>query len=585
MALVLDDTVDAFMKSLGITLVVASLAACSAVPGVAQSNPEAVVSTDEAVPTQAQPGDVMFQIMLGEIAATRGDVETAVRSYRDAALQSQDADVAERATRIAIEYQQWGAAIEAGRHWAALEPSKRDVHRLLAGVYLRAGDAVGAADTLERVLDLSGQSFESGATSVLAALQQAADPALAVEVAEVLVERHPDSGMGYFVLGQLRADEADWTGALEAYDRSLALMPDFGRAQLARARAQQALGDDEDALDGLQGYVESNPEDAMAHQGLIQLFIATGRREEALAALDQLYENHTDRPLLSYNLGLLALELEALDRATAFFERAVKLEPGRYEAHYFLGRISDYQRDFDAAIAHYDRVTTGSNAFDAALRAAELAGRVEALDAGLERLRTLGTQATPSAQVRIALSESGLYQYHEDYDGARAALDAGLEAFPGDNDLRYARGLLLTRLGDFRGFEREMREILTSEPDNAQALNALGYSLVERNAQLDEAAELIAQAIALEPNDAAIIDSQGWLYFRQGNFSAAREQLERAYGLLEDSEIAAHLIEVYWQLGDEMSARELFGRARAADPDSDVLQSLLERIPDLGDGE
>lgn len=574
------------MKTLGLTLVVATLAACGVLPGVAQgdSEPAANDAVDSQIQgyTPRQSDGPIFQIMLAEIAATRGDLATAVESYRIAALQSADPAVAERATSLAIELQQWDIASQIGEHWATLVPDDPRVQQLLIGVYVRAADAVQAANTLERVMDMSGQSFDAGVTSMLAVLKQHADSELAVEVAEVLAERNPDSGMAFYVLGQLRMDRSDWDGALSALDRSIALQPNFGRAQIARAEVQRQRGEMEDGVDRLQRFVDVNPDDIAAKQGLVQMLVATGRDERALEVLDKVYDSHPDQALLAYNLGLLALELEAFERARKFFERAVSLESDRADGHYFLGRISEYLVEHADAIAHYDRVTTGVNVFDAALRAAELAGRSQSLEAGLDRLHSLRGLASDVGVARIALSESGLYQHYEDFDGARASLDSALESYPNDNRLRYARGLLLSRLGDFRGFEREMREILADEPDNAQALNALGYGLVERNAQLDEAAELIGRAIALEPDDPAIIDSQGWLYFRLGELDKAREYLERAFALMQDSEIAAHLIEVYWELGDRNAARELYEKARLADPNSTILQSLVDRLPVLG---
>lgn len=574
------------MKTLGLTLVVATLAACGALSGIAQGDSEPAVN--DAVASQAQgytprqSDGPIFQIMLAEIAATRGDLATAVESYRSAALQSADPAVAERATSLAIELQQWDIAAQIGEHWATLVPDDLRVQQLLIGVYVRAADAVQAANALERVLDMSGQSFDDGVTSVLAVLKQHADSELAVEVAEVLAERHPDSGMAFYVLGQLRMDRSDWDGALSALDRSIALQPNFGRAQIARAEVQRQRGEMEDGFDRLQRFVDVNPDDIAAKQGLVQMLVAMGRDERALEVLDKVYDSHLDQALLAYNLGLLALELEALERARKFFEQAVSLEPDRADGHYFLGRISDYHGEQADAIAHYDRVTTGVNVFDAALRAAELEGRSQSLEAGLDRLQSLRGLASDVGVARIALSESGLYQHYEDFDGARTSLDSALESYPNDNRLRYARGLLLSRLGDFRGFEREMRGILADEPDNAQALNALGYGLVERNAQLDKAAELIGRAIVLEPDDPAIIDSQGWLYFRLGELDKAREYLERAFALMQDSEIAAHLIEVYWELGDRHAARELYEKAHLADPNSTILQSLVERLPVLG---
>jgi Flp pilus assembly protein TadD len=126
-------------------------------------------------------------------------------------------------------------------------------------------------------------------------------------------------------------------------------------------------------------------------------------------------------------------------------------------------------------------------------------------------------------------------------------------------------------------FERDLRKVIELEPDNAHALNALGYFLVDRGKRLDEAEKYLTQAIALLPEDPAIIDSLGWLNYRKGNYDEALVLLRKAFGKLLDPEIAAHLGEVLWVTGDEKSATEIWNKGLEVTPDDGLLRGVMER--------
>ena len=126
--------------------------------------------------------------------------------------------------------------------------------------------------------------------------------------------------------------------------------------------------------------------------------------------------------------------------------------------------------------------------------------------------------------------------------------------------------------------ERELRKIIASEPDNATAINALGYTLANRTRRYDEAYELISRALALEPGEPAILDSMGWVLYRQGNYEEALDYLTRAYAAFPDPEVAAHLGEVLWVSGDTENALEIWRGGLKKDPDNAVLAETLERL-------
>ena len=157
------------------------------------------------------------------------------------------------------------------------------------------------------------------------------------------------------------------------------------------------------------------------------------------------------------------------------------------------------------------------------------------------------------------------------------AYSRGLAAFPDDLDILYARGLSWERRDDIARAEADLRRILVIEPESVATLNALGYTLADRTDRYQEALELINRARAAEPDNAAIIDSYGWVLYRLGRTEEALGELRRAYALQKDAEIGAHLGEVLWVLGKRDEARKYFEQAREIDPDNRALQRALEK--------
>jgi len=123
-----------------------------------------------------------------------------------------------------------------------------------------------------------------------------------------------------------------------------------------------------------------------------------------------------------------------------------------------------------------------------------------------------------------------------------------------------------------------LRRVIQLNPNNPVAYNSLGYTLADRTDRYEEAYELIKRAYDLAPNDPAIIDSMGWVQYRLGLYEDAIRNLDRAYELFPDHEVAAHLGEVLWVTGERSKARNLWRQALETQPDSDFIRSTMERL-------
>ena len=327
----------------------------------------------------------------------------------------------------------------------------------------------------------------------------------------------------------------------------------------------------------LEEFLERLPESGIVRMAFARMLVDAERYDEARAEFEHLVAEEPENDDARYALGLLLVQTNLLDEAARQFEALAYRESRRDAAHYYLGRIAESQERYADAIGSYRRVRRGEHRLNAQIRVAALladSGEVEAARRHLHGIRSETTQEA----VRIYSAEAGLLARFARYDEAMEIYDTSLEEFPGNPDLLYARGMLAARMDRLDVLERDMRAIIAREPDNADALNALGYTLADRTDRLEEAYALIKRAIELKPDDHYIIDSLGWVLHRLGRHREALVQLRRAMSINPDPEIAAHLGEVLWVLGNKVEARGVWSTALESAPDDEHLLDVIERF-------
>jgi tetratricopeptide (TPR) repeat protein len=275
-------------------------------------------------------------------------------------------------------------------------------------------------------------------------------------------------------------------------------------------------------------------------------------------------------------LGVLDLQEGNLDAAAARFEDLLSTGAQAYDALYFLGAVADRREDTEGALRYYSRVAGGDFALQAQGRVARIKAEQSGLDAGLAHLDEFA-RGHPQRGPDVVATRAGLASGMGDDARALAILDAGLAQYPDSLDLRMARVFALERMGKSEASIRDLRGLLADRPGDAVVQNALGYTLADRNKQLDEAAALIAAALVQMPDSAAVLDSMGWVAFRQGRLQDAVRYLERARDLGDDVEIDLHLGEAQWALGDKDAARRTWQQALERRPNDARLKQRLEQ--------
>jgi tetratricopeptide (TPR) repeat protein len=242
-----------------------------------------------------------------------------------------------------------------------------------------------------------------------------------------------------------------------------------------------------------------------------------------------------------------------------------------------MAQIAEKQKDFAAASAWLDRIENAEDIMAAQMRRASLLARQGQLPQARALLRNQPERRADDARLKL-VAEAQLLR---DFKAWQAAFDVYAEAvkrFPDDFDLLYDQAMMAEKIDRLDTMEQLLRQLIERKPDHHHAYNALGYSLAERGLRLPEAKSLIQKAVELEPNDAYIQDSLGWVEFRLGNVAQALDILKAAYAKRPDPEIAAHLGEVLWTQGQQDEAKKVWREGLLLASDNETLHATLKRF-------
>jgi tetratricopeptide (TPR) repeat protein len=566
-----------------ILIVLGPVAACAvqeykppvevAAAGPQQAEPDNV---DAGAETQSLSKELMFDILLAEIAGQRGQLDVSAPHYLQATEESNDARVAERAVQIAMYAKEFEIAKRAARRWVELDSDNLEAHKLLTALALRTGDMNEVITQMGYLLSIT-ENPEDGYRLATAIMARNSDKQAALTAMEELAAKDPDSPYAQLALSRTAILANQPEQALEAVERALQLKPDFITATILKAQILVKMERGEEATQLLQQAARSHPKNLEVRFAYARILLDEQDIEGAREQFAGIVKLEPDNADALYSLGLLELETGQYKAGEKHLRKLLKLEKRVQSAYYYLGYAAVKQDHDTTALYWFRKVESGDFWSQSQLQAARIMVRQGRLEEMQDYLRVL-RQKNPEAVVAFFLIEGEVLTDAGYLDEAYRVYGQALETDPGNEDLLYSRALVAQQLGQFDLAEQDMRHILNNDPDNVRTLNALGYSLADKTDRYEEALVYISKALEQTPDDPAIIDSMGWVQFRLGNLGEARSFLEQAWDMTKDSEIGAHLGEVLWVQGEHEAARRIWDEAKAENPDNPVLLEVLKRI-------
>ncbi|MCL2523261.1 MAG: tetratricopeptide repeat protein [Betaproteobacteria bacterium] len=519
----------------------------------------------------------VFQTLLGEIALQRGETRIGVEAWADLAQLTRDPKVLARAVEVASLARQYDLALEVSRLWLRVEPDSMRARQAQTLLLAQTNRFDELAPQVVALLERDPGNIGGNLLHLNRILARHSDKKAVQRLIDQWAAPYANHPEAHFAMAQAAANAGDEARASAEMDKALQLRPDWESAALARAQLQ-ARQSSASASAGLEDFVGRNPGAREARLALAQLLVADKRYADARQHFERLLKDNPDSPEIIYPIAMLALQQGDTETGRRQLDRLLATDyPDKSTVHFFLGQLDQEQNKPEAALAHFRQVTSGNQYVAARVRAALILQEQGQLAEARELLR--GVHGGSSGErTQLILAEAQLLREAGRHGEAYEVLVAALGSQPDNPNLLYDAALTAERAGRPQLLESHLQHLLGLYPEHAHALNALGYSWAERNVRLAEAHEMIARAVALQPDDPYIADSLGWVLYRLGRLEEARAALERAYGIKADPEIAAHLGEVLWQLGRRDEAQKFLAEAARQFPGNEILAAVIKKL-------
>ncbi|MCK5355045.1 MAG: tetratricopeptide repeat protein [Methyloprofundus sp.] len=527
------------------------------------------------VKTEISP-EVLFLLMTAEIAGQREQYGLALDGYLRAARQVKDPEIIQRAAKIALYVHDDERLKELLDLWLEAEPGSLDARYLMAVVALKADDRQGAYESIDFILSHDTEDFDTRAIAMIKSLNNQQSIDLANQVFMDLSVKYPGNAELYFILALLDVQAKNVVRAQGNISKSLELEPRWVKALLLQSQLYVAEGRLAEATEVLQRAAEEQ-ESGQLREQIIQLLIQQKRFEEAEVALQALIDDYPENNELKFKLALVYLQTEQEQKARNVLQLLVANEPFRDKAAFYLGRIDAKAGHFDEALIWFDTVEAEPFRYEAGMSTVLILMDQKRYQLALDKINSLKNDY-PDKKSDLILIESEVYGQQGLYQQGFNVLSSALLEDAENARILYARALLAEKLGKLQVLEDDLRYIIEKNPDDVNALNALGYTLADKTQRYEEAKSYLDKAIAMKPNEPIIMDSYGWLLFKLNRLDEALQYLQAAYERQPQAEIASHLVEVLWALQKTEEAKAVLSKALAQNPEDKLLLDVKARL-------
>lgn len=545
----------------------------------------------EPVPPQSSlDGELLYQLLIGEITAQNGDSSAGYALILNAARKTNDAQLYQRATDIALQSRSGDAALQAAQAWRVAQPDSREASRYVLQILIALNRISATLDPLKGEIGFAPVAERSLAISAIPrAYARVSDKKLAAQVVEealaVYLLNPATASAAWSTTARMRLAAGDAAGALQAAQKGYAADPQGdGPVLIALELMGPKLPEAETLIKRYLGNVSGiSPEIRMGYaRGLLD----AQRYAEATMQLQLAIRDKPEFASAWLVLGSLQLQDNQLAKAQTSLERYVALaqqssaeESGRglAQAYLSLAQIAEKRKDFATAESWIAKIEDSEEMMQAQTRRASILAGQGKLAEGRALIKGLPERNPGDARLKV-VAEAGLLRDLKQYQLAFDLLGEAVIKFPDETELIYDQAMMAEKLGKLPEMEALLRRVMKEKPEYHNAYNALGYSLAERNVRLVEAKQLIVKALEYVPADPFIQDSLGWVEFRLGNSAIAAKIFEEAFKSKPDAEIAAHFGEVLWSLGQRDKAIAIWREGHLLNPENETLLETIKRF-------
>lgn len=551
------------------TYIAITLIACSCASSFA--------ATAGNAPQQLSHQEILTYLLKADLAMQRNLPDVALENYLIVAQHTHDPQVAQLATEIAVQNQTPAKASAAAEIWANADPNELQA-QLVATTLFISSNPEKAQIFLNNAFQINNPNIDQHLLLILNQLSPEGQKNLTSLVFKIASQRKTDA-YAQLSAAQIAASQLDIDNAKQYLQLALKLQPELTSAIELNAKIiSYNTKSDKAALAYLDQQVKKFPKNGELRYFYITALLDNDQITQALPNLNILTKDKLYGGEAYITMGEIYIGQDKISLAKDTIKNALTFPESADKAKFYLGQLAEYTKDNSQAIKWYESVSEDSEfQTQAYLRAAYIYSVAGNYSDALDLLQN----ANPTSfddQKQLLLTQIDILIDSNDYDKALENANKVLEIIPDDPDFLYARSIIYGLQNNNKDAEKDLRSILAMDPENANALNALGFTLSNQPARMNEAMALLQKAISLNPENPAYMDSMGWLLFKMGRNQDSITMLEKAYKMSGDNEIAAHLGEVLWSTGKKDAAREVWKQGLASAQDASIIQETMKRL-------
>ncbi len=512
--------------------------------------------------------ELLYDLMLAELALQRNDYTLAFDKYYEAAKQTGDSRLAKKATRVTLFSKDDAQTFKAVKLWSEIQPDNIDVQQIYASSLISQKQDKEALLYLQKVISLS-DTFEQGFKRAYTIIETVDDHNRATQLFTQLTSKQKNSPLVKLYQAKLAFKFVDYPATEKYLNELLSSKPGYIEALILKVELLKKQKKDLRAIQTLEEILQKLPENTALRLEISRLLVKSKQYEQALKQVKILAKKEL-APEVLFAISLLAIEMDKLDEAKQYLVRLHAHRLYASESAYFIGQLEAGRENYSEAEEWFKQVKNGKYTFEAYLGLVMVYSQQSKFDQAFKLLEH-SKAGNEKQSTDILQIKAEVYALAKDYTKAYEIYTQAVKLAPDNHDILYGRAMLAEKFGRIDLLEKDLHTILAANPKDNQALNALGYTLADRTNRYQEAYKYIKRALEINSEDVATLDSMGWVLYKMGDHTEALKYLQRAYDKDPDPEIAAHYGEILWVAGQTTKARQVWDKALKKDPEHRVL--------------
>lgn len=530
-------------------------------------------------PIEANDSKAYGEYLRGKRLSQVGEVDAAIEAFQRSLAAGADSSVLY--TELAREYVRRGdlnRGEEMARKAVGTDPKSIEAYYLLGKIHAARQEWEPSEVALRKVVELDEEGEGDGAIALASVYVESKRPEKAVSILKELLEKNPSNLFGHYYLGRVYSEMNRMDDALASYGRALEIHSGFTSALKAIALIHEYQGKKDEAIEAYKGVLEAEPDDVSVRNHLIQLYLDKKMIAEAKAELNVLAQQQPENLTARLRLGLIHFQEEEYEQAEGVLKSLAHDVPDADRVHYYLGVVYEKRGKSSQATTQFEAVKPGSDVYADAQIALAFLKEVKGDLAGSEKILRNAIEKQPTVSAPYPVLGNVLLRQKRGDEAITLLRDAALK-FPKDETVWYALGETYERTKQLAKADECMHKVLEINPDNASALNYLGYMYAEQGINLAQAETLIKRALDVKPKDGFITDSLGWVYFKMERFADAVKTLEEAVALIPDEPvIMEHYADALLKVGQVARAKQIYERVVELTKENDDKQRVSEKL-------